>query len=352
MAEHGSYAVLRHASSWSTGRPPRSYLGLLYGVDLFSAIVNCLCQRFIAHFRSFEAPANGNTGKQSPCSHRPEIKSRTRSVQILPPELLDIIIDHNYNDPKTLAKCALVCREWVNRTRYHLWRTVSLGDHGEFDPEDFLTFVSGRPDIASHIREVKVRFPLTAPRPYFLGTLLRLLGALTATERLSLDRIYFSPFASRAGSQDAFLHNSVVSRNLKSLRISRCRFDNVEPLDRLCRAFPDIQDLTVLRSFTIGASFILPTPLEVGGRCNTLLPHLSNLKVMTLNQSGLMSWITRSLHISSVAKLEIGMHEGHLESWLSRTMLIMGPGLESIHFVNSTYTPSEVSHLSSSTPPC
>lgn len=260
---------------------------------------------------------------------------------MLPPEVEDIIIDYNFNDPKTLARCALVCRGWLDTTRFHLWRTVSLGNYGEHDPDEFLARINEQPDIALHVREVKVMFPLSSPRPHFLDTLLRLFAVLPQAERLLLDRIYSDPLIPSETSTFPS-HNPVVSKNLKFLKISRCRFDNTEPLERLFRAFPNIQDFSVLRSFTIGSSFLTSRSHGENEFRGSLLPHLSKLRVISLNQSFLMTWMSRFVHLSDVTTLEIGMHEGHVESWLSSIILAMSHKLESIRFVNSTYTPSEL----------
>lgn len=40
---------------------------------------------------------------------------------MLPQELVDVIIDFNHNDQKTLACCSLVCRGWIPSSRRHLF---------------------------------------------------------------------------------------------------------------------------------------------------------------------------------------------------------------------------------------
>ena len=42
----------------------------------------------------------------------------------LPPEILDLIIDHLHDEPTTLRACCLVCKPWVPRTRIHLFDRV------------------------------------------------------------------------------------------------------------------------------------------------------------------------------------------------------------------------------------
>ena len=54
---------------------------------------------------------------------------------LLPPEILDLIIDQLHNEPTTLRACCLVSKSWIPRTRKHLFA------HVEFDAEE-LTFIS------------------------------------------------------------------------------------------------------------------------------------------------------------------------------------------------------------------
>ena len=44
----------------------------------------------------------------------------------LPPEILDLILDHLYDEPTTLRACCLVSKSWVPRTRRHLFDRVDF----------------------------------------------------------------------------------------------------------------------------------------------------------------------------------------------------------------------------------
>ncbi|KAJ3554128.1 hypothetical protein NM688_g3264 [Phlebia brevispora] len=58
----------------------------------------------------------------------------------LPPELIDMVIDHLYNDKVTLAQCTLVARSWLSAARMHLFRDITV--FHERTPEAFGKFVS------------------------------------------------------------------------------------------------------------------------------------------------------------------------------------------------------------------
>ena len=44
----------------------------------------------------------------------------------LPPEILDIVVDHLHEDPVTLKKCCVVSKSWVPRTRRHIFERVNF----------------------------------------------------------------------------------------------------------------------------------------------------------------------------------------------------------------------------------
>lgn len=52
---------------------------------------------------------------------------RRALVNTIPTELIERILDHLYDDVRTLKACTLVCRAWFTRSRYHLFAHVQLG---------------------------------------------------------------------------------------------------------------------------------------------------------------------------------------------------------------------------------
>ncbi|KAL6304927.1 hypothetical protein BKA93DRAFT_238952 [Sparassis latifolia] len=72
----------------------------------------------------------------------------------LPPELVDLILDHFFDDDPTLIACSLTCRMWGARTRRCIFRTVTLKD-----AEDYLTFeglLKESPDLGSCVRNLAI----------------------------------------------------------------------------------------------------------------------------------------------------------------------------------------------------
>lgn len=70
---------------------------------------------------------------------------------ILPPELIDKIIDNLSADPGTLKKCAIVCRSWCPRSRVHLFRHIRLHVRRFNDPEELYTFLCNNPYICQGV---------------------------------------------------------------------------------------------------------------------------------------------------------------------------------------------------------
>lgn len=53
----------------------------------------------------------------------------------LPPELIDIVLDHLHDDKLTLTQCALVSRIWVSASHYHLFLRTTLRFCAEIEDE-------------------------------------------------------------------------------------------------------------------------------------------------------------------------------------------------------------------------
>ncbi|KAI0074712.1 hypothetical protein K474DRAFT_1566573, partial [Panus rudis PR-1116 ss-1] len=75
----------------------------------------------------------------------------------IPPEIVDTIIDHLYDDRDSLRACSLVCKTWLDPARHHLFEALQVpyykasGDPG-FIP--FAEFLVGAPDVRPYIKEL------------------------------------------------------------------------------------------------------------------------------------------------------------------------------------------------------
>lgn len=76
-------------------------------------------------------------------------------VRQVPTDIIEVVVDHLYDDKPTLAACTLVSRAWLRRSRFRLFKSVTYrapSDGSGFTP--FLDFLRSSPALASLIREL------------------------------------------------------------------------------------------------------------------------------------------------------------------------------------------------------
>jgi len=71
---------------------------------------------------------------------------------LLPPELVDEIIDYLHSDKHALMACTLTHRNWLPRARFHLFHSLLVRKHGK-DPYRLRFY----PNVARYVREVVIR---------------------------------------------------------------------------------------------------------------------------------------------------------------------------------------------------
>lgn len=82
------------------------------------------------------------------------------SISGLPQELLDVIIDHLYDDNTALRRCTLVSRSWLQASRYHLYRTLRISDeywHHNFVAFDNFLRNDASPGFCAEVRSLTMR---------------------------------------------------------------------------------------------------------------------------------------------------------------------------------------------------
>ncbi|KAI1782851.1 hypothetical protein LXA43DRAFT_1137213 [Ganoderma leucocontextum] len=75
-------------------------------------------------------------------------KPRSRCL-ILPLELTDTIIDHLHDDRASLQACALVCSAWLDPSRYHLFRSLTISQYRLL--KSTVDFLISCPDVAWYV---------------------------------------------------------------------------------------------------------------------------------------------------------------------------------------------------------
>ena len=64
------------------------------------------------------------------CFSRFRVPAQTTMFRYLPPEILDLVVDHLQGEPTTLGACCVVSKSWVPQTRRHLFAHVEFNTFG------------------------------------------------------------------------------------------------------------------------------------------------------------------------------------------------------------------------------
>jgi hypothetical protein len=85
--------------------------------------------------------------------------AKTAMSPSLPPEILDLIVDHLYDEPKTLKACCTVSKSWVSRTRRHLFADIEFHDARSPVGSWMKTFPDPSNTPAHHTRRLAIYEP-------------------------------------------------------------------------------------------------------------------------------------------------------------------------------------------------
>ena len=165
----------------------------------------------------------------------------------LPPELLDLVVDHLHDELIALAACCLVSKSWVSRTRRHLFARV------EFD---------GRTTIRS-IESWMRAFPDPSNSPVHHTRSLLIYGLKSVTTAVTDARAWVHSFChlvhldldavAPPDTNVSLVQLQRLSPILKSLHLRYRYTQPLEILDLIC-SFPLLEDVKVV---------------YFGGECNT-----------------------------------------------------------------------------------
>jgi len=163
-------------------------------------------------------------------SQRLTVLAQTTMIRSLPPEILDLIIDHLHDEPATLRACCTASKSWVPRTRTHLFahvkftRNFPVGSWAEVFPDP-----SNSP--AHYTRTLAVGHKATATAGTDVGRWIRVFHNVA-----HLHLSYHS---------GSFTLYHGLSPTVRSLRL---RFPHAQPsgiLALMC-SFPLLEDFTLL----------------------------------------------------------------------------------------------------------
>ncbi|KAI0769605.1 hypothetical protein BD413DRAFT_555493, partial [Trametes elegans] len=115
--------------------------------------------------------------------------------EMLPPEILDRILDYLRGDNRSLSACALAARVMVPRTRYHRFRSVTLRPmHAR---SDLLPLLDSSPELTELVTSVRMVYLVNKEFEQELDVLARV-PALTALTAVSTTNLLAFPWRSLA----------------------------------------------------------------------------------------------------------------------------------------------------------
>ena len=189
----------------------------------------------------------------------------------LPPELLELIVDHLHDEPTTLRSCCLVSKSWVQRTRQHLFAGV------EFDPEKspLESWVKTFPDPSNSPAHYTRSLSISGlPTPAASGSSTR---TCICTFR-NLERLTISAIRLGYGVRGTFVPLHGISPTLQSLTVSDVIVPLSDVFDLIC-SFLSLDNLELTRITDCGdlneTWIIPPTSPKLSGA----------LRLRTLNET-------------------------------------------------------------------
>ena len=153
---------------------------------------------------------------------------------MLPPELTDAIIDNVADDKKALSACSRVCKNWLVRSRVHLWKNIVLDSNHETMRELslFTDIMRDSPFLITHIQHLELSYLDHS----LADGVINQLSALKSLKTLVLSML-------EMGLQVRDGHT--FSASLERLVVSHTTFESMSEWHRLVAGLPSLQALTI-----------------------------------------------------------------------------------------------------------
>ncbi|KAH9935367.1 uncharacterized protein B0H18DRAFT_1114125 [Fomitopsis serialis] len=237
-------------------------------------------------------------------------------VPYLPPELTDHIIDYLHTDSRSLAACALTCRQWLPASRYHRFGHIMLQIHTCMK---FAWLLEASPELARAVRSIKLHNLLYVVRAWN-NVSLEFLGALTAVTELTLDNMRMA-----GGVHRAFLRTLPA---LRELTLRDCWFETLHDFAALLSSFQNLEYVSI--SLLIGLTYAVEPPLP------SLPPGLHTIELAELVWDripalALLNWLKDIPNPRTILTLSCNVM---WEVWPTEVLLdIFGSHLQHFEFV-------------------
>ena len=211
----------------------------------------------------------------------------------LPPELLDLIVDHLHDDPTALKTCSVVSKSWIPRTRRHLFAHVEFHASKSHVGLWKKAFPDPSNSPAYHTRTLSVhRIRVIAAADTGVDGWIRTFRSVVHLKLSGMDRTSPIPFCG-------------LSPAIRSLSLINVPLD---AFDLIC-SFPLLEDLTLVVLFPVGDEDGWNPPLKS--------PKLTG--TLDLKMFGRANCVTRRLLV-----LPDGLHFSKI------TVLFTNEGIKSV----------------------
>ncbi|KAF9553963.1 hypothetical protein CPC08DRAFT_713296 [Agrocybe pediades] len=262
-------------------------------------------------------------------------------VPRLPLEITDLVIDDLRNNDRALGACSLVCRDWLPRSRHHLFKIVHLWGWRVYDFLELINAAGGRCTFSDHIERIEVdemksrrqrsptRKSRSPSRNLSVVDIISLLNCTTPTcnlkiHTLSIHNVDWTGMSlqKRTKLRHDLASSPLLGEHIKAIEFHNSTFHDTRELGRIIEVFPSVNGLTADVKFTkcdVSSSKLnLPciTSLDVGtdDAIPVLLESLSSTE--------------GSMNRLSVRNIELE-HFKHLRAVMKKR----GRDLKSVHFV-------------------
>ena len=185
----------------------------------------------------------------------------------LPVEVWERVIDDLSIHLTTLWNCALVCKAWQARSRFHLISKVTLRNKQQI--YHLVRLLDEHPELRTRVQTVRLR-PEKLPGPiiHFMGFASMLAKKLPAVTSLWL---FHSKWTSNTARNNTFLHLSNFS-SLQELSLRGVTFASPLILARLICSFPNLSSIQLVEISVQNRAF---DPLQLP----SLLPPIKKIKL-------------------------------------------------------------------------
>ena len=224
----------------------------------------------------------------------------TEQNPLLPPEVLDLVIDNLHGDIPTLRSCSLLCHAFVSTARYHLFDTVLINPRNARAAKTMI--IDKLPHLLKHTRHITLEVlddtqvePSTRVREFFSGQ-----GLKSFANTFIYDIISLAPNVEHLGFKDIPLDQTTIDAltiafpQLNTLTVFDCWFRCNADFYTLIHSHPLIHTLRVGRVSSLFGIAPLALSPSIGSPISLVTLKIS--EAYSPSPLTMMPWLTAQCH--------------------------------------------------------